>query len=302
MSSITEHGPVVVGVDFSKDNAAAVEYAAAAAERRGLPLELLYAVDPQSAPQTYIALTLQEVKEDALSELEDQANALRDDNPDLEVRTHFVAQSPTQALIEASDRASMIVLGSRGHGGFGQLLVGSVAWRVASRGHGAVLLVRPGELLGRIASGPVLVGVDGSESSRLALHFAFQEASSRGTGLIAVNVWAFPLMDGLSIGRDWPAAPVEWEGAMAQDAERVLSEMLAGTGEQYPDVAVTRVAVHGLNVPESLLEVASAKGADLIVVGARGTNAFAELVLGAVGVQLSHHADRTIAVVHGAAS
>src|SRR4029079_13011590 len=102
--------------------------------------------DPHSAPQTYMALTMQEVKEDAESELADQANALRDDNPDLKVTTHFMAQSPTDALIEASERAGMIVVGSRGHGGFGQLRVGSVAWRVASRAHGAVLLVRPGEL------------------------------------------------------------------------------------------------------------------------------------------------------------
>jgi nucleotide-binding universal stress UspA family protein len=298
--SQTTHGPVVVGVDFSKDNAAAIEYASATAKRRGVPLELVYAHDPQSAPQTYLAMTLFEIKDQAEGELANQANALREDYPGLEVRTTFVAQNPTDALVEASDRASMVVLGSRGHGSFGQLLLGSVAWRVASRAHGPVVLVRPAELIGRVAEGPVLVGVDGSASSRVALDFAFQEASSRGRGLIAVNVWALPRPDGLAIGREWPAAASEWEPEMENDADRILSEMLAGWSEQYLDVAVSKVVVHGLNIPESLLEVASAKGADLIVVGAQGTSAFAGLVLGAVGVQLSHHADRPIAIVHGA--
>jgi nucleotide-binding universal stress UspA family protein len=298
MSPTTTPGLVVVGVDFSKDNAAAVDYAAAVATRRHLPLELLYAVDPQTAPPTYLAMSMHEITEEAEGELADQANAVRQDNPGLEVTTHFLAQSPTDALVEASERAGMVVLGSRGHGSFDQLLLGSVAWRVTSRASAPVVLVRPGELVGRVAGGPVVVGVDGSECSRKALAFAFDEASSRRTDLIAVTVWALPHPEGLAIGRDWPAQAADWQKEMELDAARILSEALAGTGEQHPEVPVSEVVVHGLNIPQTLLEVASAKSADLIVVGARGTHALAELVLGAVGVQLSQHADRTVAVVH----
>jgi nucleotide-binding universal stress UspA family protein len=298
MSPTTTNGHVVVGVDFSKDNAAAIDYAAAIAHRRHVPLELLYAVDPQTAPPTYLSMTMHEIQDEAENELANQANDVRQDNPGLEVTTHFVAQSPTESLLEASDRAGMVVVGSRGHGSFGQLLLGAVAWRVASRANGPALLIRPSELVGRIATGPVLVGLDGSESSRKALTFAFEEARSRGTTLIAVNVWALPHPEGLEIGRDWPRKAADWEPEMEADADRMLSEALAGSGEEYPDVPVLRVVIHGLSVPETLLEIASAKNADLIVVGARGKHAFAELVLGAVGVQLSHHADRTIAVVH----
>lgn len=298
MSETKTPGPVVVGVDFSKDNAPALEYAAAVAKRRGLPLELVYAVEPQTAPPTYLAMTMHEITEEAEGALADEANALREDTPGLTVTTRFLAQSPTDALVEASERASMVVLGSRGHGSFAQLLLGSVAWRVTSRAAGPVVLVRPGELVGQVAGGPVLVGLDGSDSSLNALAFAFEEASSRGTGLTAVNVWSLPHPDGLAIGRDWPAQAADWQQDMEADAERILSEALAGSGEQHPDFPVSRVVVHGLNVPQTLLEVASAKGADLIVVGARGTHAFAELVLGAVGVQLSQWADRTVAVVH----
>jgi nucleotide-binding universal stress UspA family protein len=298
MSPTTTHGPVVVGVDFSKDSAAAVDYAAAVTTRRRLPLELVYAVEPQAAPPTYLAMSIHEITEEAEGELADLANDVRQDNPGLEITTNFLVQSPADALVEASERASMVVLGSRGHGTFSQLLLGSVAWRVTSRATGPVVLVRPGELVGRVAAGPVLVGLDGSESSRKALTFALEEARSRRTGLIAVNVWALPHPEGLEIGRDWPAKAADWQPEMESDADRTLSEALAGTGEQYPDVSVSQIVVHGLNVPQTLLEVASTKSADVIVVGARGTHAFAELVLGAVGVQLSQHADRTIAVVH----
>lgn len=298
--SLNVHGPVVVGVDFSKDNVAAIEYATAVATRRQVPLHLIYAIDPHGAPQTYLALTEGEIREEAEGELADQASALREEHPGLEVTTEFVPQAATSALVRASERASVVVVGSRGHGGFGQLLLGSVAWRVASRAYGAVLLVRPNELMGRVASGPVLVGVDGSESSRVAVEFAFEEARSRGTHLIAANIWALPEADGLAVERDWPTDPGDAMRLLEQDADRVLSEMLAGYGERYPEVAVTKVAAHGFNIPLGLLELASAHDADLIVVGAQGTHAVAELVLGAVGVQLSHHADRTIAVVHAA--
>lgn len=298
MSTSSSRRPVVVGVDFSKDNISAVEYAAAEAARRRLPLELVFAVEPHEAPPTYIAMTMHEIREDAESELADQANAIQEDYPNLEVKTTFVAQTPTDALVEASRRATMVVIGSRGHGSFGQLLLGSVAWRVVSRAAGPVVLVRPGDFAGRVATGSVLVGIDGSESSRQALEFAFEEASSRGGGLIAVNVWALPHPDGLAVGRDWPEQAADWEAQVEADADRILSEALAGTGERYPDVAVSRVVIHGLNVPQTLLEVASTKAADLIVVGARGHHAFAELMLGAVGVQLSQHSDRAVAVVH----
>jgi nucleotide-binding universal stress UspA family protein len=243
-------------------------------------------------------MSMHEITEEAESELANQANVVRQDSPGLQVQTSFLAQSPADALVEASKRASMVVLGSRGHGSFSELLLGSVAWRVTSCAAGPVVLVRPGEIVGRVARGPVLVGVDGSENSRQALAFAFEEASSRRTSLIAVTVWALPHAEGLAIGRDWPARAADWQQEMEMDAARILSEALAGTGQEHPDVSVSEVVVHGLNVPQTLLEVASAKNADLIVVGARGTHAFAELMLGAVGVQLSQHADRTISVVH----
>jgi nucleotide-binding universal stress UspA family protein len=301
MSTMQTPGPVAVGIDFSKQNAPAVEYAAAVAMRRHLPLVLLYALGPHQAPATYLALSTQALRGELAGELADQAATLREDYPCLEIRNEVIERSPTDALVEASREATMVVIGSRGHGPFGQLMLGSVAWRVVSRASGPVVLVRPADRVGPIATGSVLVGVDGSESAAAAIQFGFEEAMARGAGLIAVAVWALPHPEGLAIGRQWSAGSAEaaeWETQMQSDAARILSEALAGKREQYPDVHVSEVVIHGINVPQTLLDVAATRGAELLVVGARGTSAIAETVLGAVGVQLAHHADRTVAVIH----
>jgi nucleotide-binding universal stress UspA family protein len=301
MSANADRGPVVVGVDFSKHNAPAVAYAAHEASTRGLPLELLHALDPRDILPTYLALPDQELIDEVESELADQAAAVVSDRPGLDVRTAVVQKSPTDALVDASRRATMVVIGSRGHGTFSQLLLGAVAWRVVSRAHGPIVLVRPSQNIG--ASGaaetaPVLVGVDGSASSAAAVDFAFAEAQARGTGVVAASVWSLPHPEGLAIGRTWPAEADQWRIDMESDADRILAEALAGKPEQFPDVEITRVVVHGLNIPMTLLEVAAAKDAELVVVGAHGQHALPVLVLGAVGVQLAHHADRSVAVVH----
>lgn len=243
-------------------------------------------------------MTVREVTDEANSKLAAQVSALRQDIPGVAITTRFVTRSPTRALVKASQRAGMLVLGSRGEGGFSQLLLGSVTWRAVARAVCPVVVVRPDDHGADLAAGSVLVGIDGSRTSRQALAFALDEASSRRTGLIAVNVWAVAHPEGLEVGRDWPVDDVTWRAQMESDANRILSEALAGTGEQYPDVAVTAKAVHGFNVSQTLLEVAASSRAGLVVVGARGRHAFGQLLLGAVGVQMAFHADRPLAVVH----
>lgn len=298
MTTTKTRGPVVVGVDFSKQNARAVEYAATVASRRHLPLMLTYALDPHPPALTYLALGADELRAEVEGELADQAGALREDHPSLLVATAVVEESPTDALVDASERASMVVVGSRGNGPFGQLTLGSVAWRVVSRAQGPVVLVRSADSVGLVATGPVVVGIDGSESSAAAVDFAFDEASARGAGVTAVCVWALPHPDGLAAGREWGADADDWQRQMESDADRILSEALAGKREQHPEVHVHEVVVHGINVAQTLLEVASARGAELLVLGAHGRSAVAATVLGSVGVQVAHHAECSVAVVH----
>jgi len=93
---------------------------------------------------------------------------------------------PAAMLTEESTRASLLVLGHRGSGGFAGLHIGSVAIHTAAHARCPVLIVRgdPPE-----PGAPVIVGVDGSDEAHLALDFAFQTAALRQVVLRAVAVW-----------------------------------------------------------------------------------------------------------------
>ena len=94
MSTTRTAGSVVVGVDFSKPNATAVEYAAAVASRRHLPLLLTYALNPHEAPATYLALNPEELRADAEEELADQKASLSEDFPGLDIHTVVLDDTP----------------------------------------------------------------------------------------------------------------------------------------------------------------------------------------------------------------
>lgn len=289
---------VVVGVDFSKENARAVQYAAEEALLRHVPLILMHALDLPLAPSDldYPNDQLADAANRRLTELK---TALEAEWASLVVRSCVEPTSPAVALVDASASAELVVVGSRGQHGFGQLLLGSVAWRVIARSLGPVILVRPDAdgSAEDAGSGPVLVGVDGSRDGQAALDFAFEEAARRNTPLVAVNVWAFPDLVGLGSDRRWARDENASQQQMADDSQRVLAEALAGHAQQYPQVSVERVSAHGFNVAETLIQSADEAGAELVVVGARGRHLLMEVVLGAFCLQLAHHARQSVAVV-----
>jgi nucleotide-binding universal stress UspA family protein len=144
----------------------------------------------------------------------------------------------------------------------------------------------------------VVVGYDGSTTSRAALVWALQsaqqreEASVRGCGLTVLHAWAQPYFDVAGSGGPIPESiSVDvFEG----EELRYLSEELAGWGEKYPDVDVRRAIRHGVAV--GVLAAASV-GAELVVVGSRGRGGFSSLLLGSVSHGVLHHARCPVMVV-----
>jgi nucleotide-binding universal stress UspA family protein len=226
--------------------------------------------------------------------LDTSIESLRRLHPDLHIQTEvYVSRSPAQALLEEAQSAELVVLGSRGRGGFASLLLGSTAVAVLEGATVPVVIVRqpPPDQGEASPGGPVVVGVDGSDSSRRALRFAFTEATLRETTLTAVHAWVAPDAAGLTSAR--ASGGVDWS-FLAQRAADVLDETLASARTDFPDVEVAGQVANDHPI-QALLE--ASRHAQLLVLGSRGRGAFTGLVLGSVSHSAVRSAHCPVAVV-----
>lgn len=143
MSGLEKKNVIVVGVDGSSDSKRALDWAFGEAELRGASLLLVNGVDlGLSAGDPYgggyVLESLQEAGRLALDEAEALAAARG-----ITVERKLENGSPAYALIDASEGADLLVVGSRGHGGFTGLLLGSVSAACVHHAHCPVVVVRP---------------------------------------------------------------------------------------------------------------------------------------------------------------
>ncbi|WP_182903934.1 universal stress protein [Microbispora sp. H10830] len=279
---------IVVGVDGSAQALCAVDWAAAEAGSRRLPLRIVHIAVRWEYNVAIREPGLEAPRPEAaglevLRIAEDRARTFA--SVDVGCRLGIGPISAT-LLQEAAD-AALLVLGSHGTGGFTRLLLGSVSRQIAEHAACPVVVVPEKPDIGPGRSG-IVVGVDGSEASVDAVGFAFEEASLRSVGLRAVHAWAHPAYPREVRPVRYDMTAVEREGA------RLLSESLAGWKAKYPDVPVAEEVIEG--VPASVLVEASS-AAELLVVGARGRGGFAKLRLGSVSHAVLHHAEGPVAVV-----
>ena len=139
---------------------------------------------------------------------------------------------------------------------------------------------------GDTAPGRVVVGVDGSESSKQALRWAVRLAASEGSTIEAVTAWDYP-----------PSfnAPVDVNWRPDLDAKTVMRETLDEVfGDARPAELEERV-VHG---SARTVLIDASRGASLLVVGSRGHGGFAGLLLGSVSSACSEHAHCPVLVLH----
>ena len=141
--------------------------------------------------------------------------------------------------------------------------------------------------------GRIVVGVDGSESSRAALAWAVRQAALTGATVDAVHAWHEPVSYGYGYGYAMLVPVPELE----KFARAALDEAIAAVADLAPGVGIRPVVVED-NPAHALLD--AAKGADLLVVGSRGHGGFTEALLGSVGQHCVHHADCPVVVIRGA--
>ncbi|MEU7905735.1 universal stress protein [Actinoplanes sp. NPDC049118] len=271
---------VVVGVDGSSHSMVAVEMAAAEAALRHRPLRIVHVLVwpklPVPRPPGVTETSPEASRDQAYGYLTEAAGFADKVATDVPVSTKLVTGRPAAVLADESRRADLLVVGERGMGG---LLFGSVATELASHAACPVLIVH-GEPR---TTGPVVVGVDGSAQSTGVLDFALQEASLRGSPLVALHAWTGH--DSTELDLDL-AAKRECRSGDARE-RRVLAEALSGAGGRYPDVPIRRQVLRGGAGP--LLGEWS-HTAQLVVVGDRCHGGLTGLALGSVSQHLIFHA------------
>lgn len=291
MTGVTR--PVVVGVDGSTSASHAVRWAAEEAARRNTSLVIMHScmVVPVHAP--HMAGSSEAFAEAVFDHgrvlLAEATAVAKETAPQVEVNAELTSGGAAEQLVGRSASTQLVVLGSRGPGGFTGLLVGSVAVAVTTHAHCPTIVVRdPDTVPDRDA--PVVVGLDGSPSSDAALAFAFEAAALRGVALHAVRTWW-----DLTAETAWQRGMTATNLASIEAAEqRLLAEQLAACATAYPDVPVHQTLTR--DRPAHTLVERSAK-AQLVVVGTRGRGGFRGLLLGSTSQALIHHAHCPVAVV-----
>lgn len=135
---------IVVGVDGSSSSTSALEWAAKQAELTGAMLEVIATWDWPAAfgvafsyvPSNY------NPSDDAQQILDAALEGVRGAHPDLPIRSIVLEGHPAPILVEASRGADLLVVGSRGHGEFAGMLLGSVSEHCVTNAHCPVLVLR----------------------------------------------------------------------------------------------------------------------------------------------------------------
>jgi nucleotide-binding universal stress UspA family protein len=282
-SSSTRSG-IVVGVDGSPESDTAVRWAARDAVMRKTSLTVVHAQQPAMFwPQTSIPVGIDAWREDESKRIVTDSikiakESIADDGPS-QIESKFFVSAPVPTLVDLSEHAEMVVVGCRGRDALKHGVVGSVSTALVHHAHCPVAVVR-GERssVSQSAAAPVVVGVDGSPASDLATAIAFEEASWRGVGLVAMHAWS----DGgvaEFLGDLWPD--------IQQSVDEVLADRLAPWSARFPDVSVRRVAV--LDRPGHHL-VELSESSQLVVVGSHGRGGFTRALLGSVSSAVTHGA------------
>ncbi|MFD0273663.1 universal stress protein [Kitasatospora sp. NPDC127111] len=278
---------VVVGIDGSAQSAAAAEWAAQEAHRRGLGLRMVHVAGAEVDALDRDLRGGRPVPE-PVTAIRDRVTAAL---PGLEVSLEILPGNAAETLA-VSRRAEVLVLGSRGVGGFAGLLVGSVGLRAAARATCPVVLVRAGADGRGGSPGDVVVGVEGDRPCDPVLAFAFRHAADTGAVLRAVE------SRNTSHGPYSTEAPVEQreigESLAAAERQR-LRDALARWREKYPEVR-TEADVCPWSPARALVE--ASRSASLVVLGRRlARHPMAGPRLGPVAVSVLHHAHSPVAVV-----
>lgn len=260
----------LIGIDGSEHSSVALKWGLARAARRGASVTLIHVADDSFLSESVAFLSeAQRASEQMLAQqIEYAKNELGFTG---EITGTALVGHPISELEEASKRADLLVLGAHTGGKHAGSVFGTRAVKVAAVAHCPVAVI-PAEFV--VSEAGIVVGVDGSEASQLAIAWAAEEASTRGVPLIATYAWMPPLTPGLEYL--WSEELVNAQQAAAEEAIAIAT---AGLAERYPDIEIRREIVQA---PPVTAILQTGEQAEMIVLGNRGRGGFSRLLLGSV--------------------
>lgn len=259
----------LIGVDGSEQSKTALAWGLARATERGADVELLHVADDSFLSESVAFLSeAQQASEQMLAAEIEHARGMGFTG---KITGTALVGHPIAEVEEASRRADLLILGAHSGSRLAGSFFGTRAVKAAATAHCPVAVIPQFEP--RPNAG-VVVGIDGSDASKVAIAYAAEEASFRGIPLVAVYAWMPPLTPGLEYL--WSEELVESQRAAAEEA---IAIGVAGLAERYPDLVIQREIVQA---PPVAALVQAAEGAELLVVGSRGRGGLTRLLLGSV--------------------
>ncbi len=280
MSKLNTYPGVVVGVDGSPGSLFAVQWAARDAELRNTALTLVHVVPATAGTwlESSMVPAWMGAQRERGRQVLDEALKIAGESCErgqAQIDCEMPSGITVPALVDLSKDADLVVVGCLGTGTLRGRHLGSVSSGLVHHAQCPVAVIHDGvELNADTARAPVLLGIDGSPESELATAVAFDEASRRKVGLVALHAWSPVGVFDSIVSFPSPGWP-----ALRAVEDEIVAARLAGWAERYPDVSVQRHVVP--DEPAHQL-VATSEWAQLVVVGSHGRGGFAGMLLGSV--------------------
>ena len=274
---------IVVGTDGTPPGGAAVEWAVREAVRQRARLRIVHAYDGgrHSANLDSTCAAADEDRHLAEAVAADAERTARAISPAVEVLADAMTGQPVPCLLDAAEYADLLVVGGRGRTGLAGLVSGTVGRHVITEARCPVVVVHG---RGDATAGPVVAGVDTTDTADHVLGTAFAAAEDRGAELIVVHTYlpVAPLW-----GIDLPSSGVAGPDEDAIEHAHV-EDLVSRWRGKYPRVPVRILIRPGVAAP---VLAGVSRDARLIVVGNRGHGVLAGALLGSTGAHLLHHAE-----------
>ena len=276
---------ILVGVDGSREALQAAEWAAARAKLNNAQLQLVcaYALPSYTAASMesgFAVIDNDVIRASAQTVVDETLTHLAKLGYQAEGRVE--PGDPTAVLVQLSEQADLIVVGTRGTGGFADRLLGATSSALPAYSRCPVVVV-PGRGADQQFTPvkKIVIGVDGSSRSRKSLRRAIEEAALWGAQLTAVD--AVPMASSAGV-LAWLPATVDRESILRDvrdELKAICKAESAGSGVE--------IHAHALDGNPAALLTEFSTAVELVVVGTRGRGGFAGVLMGSTSQSVLAH-------------